>query len=472
MNINQIYPFLGISKEILGITDNSKKVKRDYIFVAIKGHESNGKTYIKEALENGACLIITDQIIFGKYNHLRVKNAKLEYMRLLALYYHYNHEIYTVGITGTDGKTTTASILNNIFNTAKSSAYIGTNGISYLNKNVDTKHTTPTPDLFFQAYNVFKKHHINDLVMEVSSEGILDKRVENIKFDGAIFTNLSHEHLNAHKTMRNYLKTKAKLFSSLDNSCLAVINTDDFYSHQLYYYTKAKIVSYGIYSGKYQAKNIKLSFTHTSFDVYYKGVFLEHYNVPLFGKYNVYNTLAAIAYSSELGIDPKYIKLGVENLNPIPGRFMHYTSENKITGIVDFAHTPNALKNLLINLKEFAKKRIILVIGAAGNKDKSKRSVMGQVATSLADITIFTSEDPKDENLFSIFTDLTKELVNKDYYLTISRKDAIKLATRIAQKGDIIVVTGKGNETKEVIMGNTFIHSDYQILKNYLDKKL
>lgn len=469
MNLQQLYPSLGRNIEVMGITANSKRVRKNFIFVAIKGHKHNGKKYVKEALENGACLIVTDQMVLKNYNHIRVRNAKSEYIRLLQLFYHYNHEIYTVGITGTDGKTTTANILNQIFNVAKSSAYIGTNGISYLKKTIKTKHTTPTPDLFYEAYNVLRKHQINDLVMEVSSEGILDGRIEKMEFDGAIFTNLSHEHLNTHKTMDRYFKTKAKLFQNLKKGALAVMNSDDFYGTELAAYTKARVITYGLDTGMYQAKNIHLNLLSSEFDVYFKGLFLGHFNLPLFGKYNIYNALAAIAYANELGIDFKYIKQGIETLLPIDGRFMHFKNKNNITGIVDFAHTPNALQNLLTNINEFKKGKLIAILGSQGEKDKTKRTKLGQIATTLADITIFTSEDPKHESLFGILYDITENLKDKEYYLTLSRKEAITLATKLAKENDIIVITGKGNETTEQIYDYHFKHNDFYLLKNALD---
>ena len=469
MNLNTLYPQLNLSKEIYGITANSKSVRKNYIFVAIKGKQNNGMKFINEALSNGACLIVTDQMVLKNYPHIRVPNAKKEYIRLLQLFYHYHHDIYTVGITGTDGKTTTASILNHIFETANRSAYIGTNGIQYLGKNIKIRHTTPTPDLLYQAYNTFKKHHINDMIMEVSSEGILDGRVENLAFDGAIFTNLSHEHLNAHKTMYNYLKTKAQLFSKLNKDGLAILNSDDFYAHYLTKYTKAKIVTYGMDSGIYQAKNIVLGFTASSFDVYYKGYFLSHFHLPLFGKYNIYNALAAIAYAHELGIDLNYIIKAISTLPKIEGRFMTFTSKNKITGIIDFAHTPNALENLLLNLREFKKGNIITILGAQGEKDKTKRTEMGKIATTYADISIFTSEDPKNENLFGILYDLTTDLKNKEYYLTLSRKEAIYLAARLAKPNDIILITGKGNEQYEQVLSFKFNHNDFTLLKKALE---
>ena len=469
MNLNQIYPKLKIDRDILGITCDSKKVKENYIFVVIKGKKQNGKNFIKEALDLGACLIVTDQIIFGDFNHIKVKDAKKEYIKLLQQFYHYSPNIYTIGITGTDGKTTTSTLLNNILNLALSSAYIGTNGINYLNRKIKFVHTTPTPDLLYKTYNSLKKYKINNLVLEVSSEGILDGRVNDFKFNGAIFTNLSHEHLNTHKTMQNYIKAKAVLFSSLDKNGLAVINADDYYSHYLKYYTKAKIISYGINDGMYKANNINMNFNKTEFDVFYKGHLLAHFSTALFGRYNVYNALAAIAYANELGIDIKYIKAGIETITEIDGRFMLFTSKNKITGIVDFAHTPNALLNLLSNINEIKKGKSIIILGAQGEKDYTKREKMGVIATTYSDITIFTSEDPKNESLFGILYDLTKNIENKEYYITLSRKDAINLASQLAKPNDIILVTGKGNETYEQVQNYRFNNNDLLNLKNALN---
>lgn len=469
MTLLDVYPTLKRNDPVLGVTANSKRVRKDFIFVAIKGKKHNGMKYVKEALDNGACLIVTDQMVWGGYPHIRVRNAKREYIRLLQTYYHYHHEIYTIGITGTDGKTTTATILNQILKTAKSSAYIGTNGISYLEKNIKTRLTTPTPDIFYEAYGIFRKHNINDIVMEVSSEGILDGRIEKLEFDGAIFTNLSHEHLNTHHTMGQYFKTKTKLFESLKKNALAVMNSDDFYATEAIAHTKAKVVTYGILSGMYQAKNIRLDALSSSFDVFYKGAFLAHFDLPLFGKYNIYNALAAIAYTNELGIAMKYIKEGISSLPQIDGRFMHFKNKNNVSGIVDFAHTPNALQNLLENIKEFKTGKLITILGAQGEKDKSKRSSMGRIATSLADITIFTSEDPKNESLFGILYDLTSQLKDKEYYMTLSRKEAIQLAADLAKPNDIIVITGKGNETIEQVYDFQFKHNDYELLKSALD---
>ncbi len=467
MHISYLYPDLKLNIQIAGITNNSKQVRKNFIFVAIKGKKENGNKYIKEALHNGAVLIVSNKHKIDK-SYIYTRNPKLEYIRLLQIFYGYHHNIYTVGITGTDGKTTTATILNTIFNDINDSAYIGTNGIEYLGKHIETKNTTPSPDLIYSSYQIFHKHNIHDMIMEVSSEGILDKRIENLYFDGAIFTNLSHEHLNTHKNMNAYFLCKARLFQMLKKDGLLVINADEKYSSRISYYTKAKVVTFGFHHGDYKIKKYKISLDGSTFEVYYKGKSIGSFHTYLFGKYNIYNALGAIAYAYELGIPVEHIQRALSQVKQVDGRFMIYKKENK-TFIIDYAHTPNALKNLLESIKECSKNRIILITGAAGEKDTTKRSEMGLISTKLADITIFTSEDPKNESLFKIFEDLTKEIKDKDYYLTLTRYDAIHLATRISQEHDIILITGKGNEKTERIKNFIFKQNDLDLVKEALE---
>jgi UDP-N-acetylmuramoyl-L-alanyl-D-glutamate--2,6-diaminopimelate ligase len=344
---------------------------------------------------------------------------------------------------------------------------MGSNGLNYLNRNIKTNNTTPRPQIIYEAYSVFNKHNIKDLVIEVSSEAILDKRLHNYNFNGAIMTNLTHEHLNTHKTMDAYFKCKMKLFKSLDRNGLAVINADCPYSIRIPSYTKARIITYGINQGDYKAYNLIITPSYSEFDVYYKNKFLYHFKINLFGKYNIYNALSTIAYTYELGIPLDIIESGLLDVKYIKGRNIRY-EVNNILVIIDYAHTPNSISNLLENVKLFTKGKIILVMGSQGEKDKSKRSIMAKIGITTADTVIFTSEDPKNESVFSIISDLTKELDNADYYITYFREDGIKLAINLAQKQDTIVIVGKGDEDTEIISGVSFKHNDLNIVKKYL----
>ena len=470
MDIKNFYPNLKWNLDIKGITSNSKNVKKDYIFVTIKGKKDDGNNYIKEAIKNGASLIVTNKSFLSPIKKVIVLNPKLEYIRLLQIFYSYKDNLYTVGLTGTDGKTTTSTLLNSVFNRVNKSALINSNGINYLNRKFKTHNTTPNPNIIYQAYRVFNKHNIKDLVMEVSSEAILDKRIYNFKFDGAIMTNLTHEHLNSHKTMKSYFKCKMKLFKLLDKNGLAVVNADCPYCIKVKHYTKANIITYGINQGDYKAYNLILNNNNSELDVYYKNKFLYHFKTNLFGKYNIYNTLSVIAYTYELGIPIDIIQKGLLDVTNIPGRNIRYYVNN-ILIIIDYAHTPNAIYNLLENVRLITKGNIIIVMGSQGGKDKSKRSIMGKIAINLADKVIFTSEDPKDESLFSILSDLTKDIDNKDYYITFFREEGIKLAINLAKENDTIVIVGKGAEETEIINGNTFKHNDLKIVTKYLEEK-
>jgi UDP-N-acetylmuramoyl-L-alanyl-D-glutamate--2,6-diaminopimelate ligase len=258
-----------------------------------------------------------------------------------------------------------------------------------------------------------------------------------------------------------------RLFESLDSTSLAVINADCPYSAKISYYTTAKIITYGIIQGDYKASNMIITPDYSEFDVYYKNKYLYHFKINLFGKYNIYNALAVIAYTYELGIPIDIIERGLLDVKYIKGRNIRYFVNN-ITVIIDYAHTPNSIYNLLDNVKLFTKGKIILVMGSQGEKDKTKRTIMAKIGVFLADVVIFTSEDPKDESVFSILSDLTKDIDNTDYYITYFREDGIKLAINLAKENDSIIIVGKGDENTEIINGINYKHNDLDIVKKYL----
>lgn len=465
MYLNMFYTELVEEVTFNKIRTNSKLIKPGDLFVAIRGKSHDGHDYIDEAIKNGACFIICEKSLKFNINHKKVKNTRKELTKILDFYYNHNN-LKLIGVTGTDGKTTTSTLLYHILNSEKKSSYIGTNGF-YFKDNVERVHnTTPSANFLYTEFSTLARIGIESCCLEVSSEGIVDNRIDGLKFESAIFTNLSHEHLNSHKTMKNYFKTKEKLFTSLDESSLAIINIDDKYGRKIK--TKAKKITYGLHAGTYRAKNIHLYQKKSIFDLYYKSLFLSTIELPLFGIYNIYNALGAIAYAYEKGIPLQVIKNRLSNLAPIEGRFNLYEHKEK-TFIIDFAHTPNALKNLLSNLIYIRKKRIVLVMGCAGEKDVSKRKEMSKIACDLADTVIFTSEDPKNENLMSIFHDMTCKLKKDNYYMCLDRKEAIKLACKISGINDLVVITGKGNEKFEVIKGIKFRHNDLDEIKKCLN---
>lgn len=463
MILNDFYKDLKNTISFKDIKTNSKDILPGDIFVAIKGNTYDGHNYIKEALDKKAVFIISEKMIISD-KVMIVENTKDELIKLLSFFYKFD-KIRICGITGTDGKTTTSLILYTLFNFNCSSSYIGTNGIKTTKKYQTSHYTTPPIDTLYKTLASLEESGIRTCSLEVSSEALINGRVNGIRFDGAIYTNLSHEHLNTHNSMKKYFKAKELLFKSLDSEAIAVINADDKYAKKIK--TKAKRVTFGIDNGIFRAKNIKLFEDHSEFDFYYKDKYLARIYVGLFGKYNIYNTLGAITYAYLNGIPIHLIRNQLLTMVKIEGRFEQYTFKNK-TFIIDFAHTPNALYNLLSNLKLIKKKRIILIMGCAGEKDTTKRHDMATIGCKYADIVIFTSEDSRNESILSILSDMTYNLKYDNYYLSIDRKDAIRLGCKISSENDIVVITGKGNEKYENIKGTLFKHNDLDAIKEAL----
>lgn len=444
---------------------NAQDVQPGDMFVAITGQKYDGHSFIDKAIQNGAIFILCEKEIFQSIPHLITNNIKQELARISQIFYQYFPEqINIVGVTGTDGKTTTATILYHLLNLYNQAAYLGTNGFLTSRTHEEQLNTTPNPLNLYKIIKYLQDNTYESLVMEVSSEGILDKRIQNLKFKGAIFTNLTHEHLNTHHRMISYFKTKMQLFESLPTKALAITNNDCKYGKLVYLYTNAKLITYGIHKPAiYQAKNINLYLNKSIFDLYYKNQFLTQITVPLFGEYNIYNCLAAIAYAYETGISLEKIKKRLSTLIKVEGRFETLYKRN-VLYVIDFAHTPNALKCLLSNLSMMYHKKIILVMGAAGERDSSKRAIMSKIAFQYADTIIFAPEDPKNENYFNILYQLTAKIKRKDYYITLTRESAIQLSTELAQANDIVIIIGKGNETTQKIGNYQFKYNDMQTL--------
>lgn len=470
MNLKDLYPNKEYNFLITGVTSISQRVKPGYIFVAIKGENHDGHHYILDSIKNGAAFIVYSDDFTTTFPHAKVKDTKLELIRLLQIWNKYSPKIYSIGVTGTDGKTSTSMILHHILNYNNESSYIGTNGTIYKDNHISSKITTPYPESFYPIHRKLQENNIKKLVMEVSSEGIKDKRIADYSFHGAIFTNLTHEHLNSHNNMHSYFLCKATLFRSLPKYGLAVINSDDKYGRELVRITKCKVVTYGINSGDYRAKDLSLYENHLAYDLYVKDIYVGTVGVPLFGSYNVYNSLAAVTYSMELGVPFSLIKKRLFTLEAIPGRFIK-NNYYGVNSVIDYAHTPNALANILTGLRKICQGKLILVVGSQGGKDWSKRGKIGEIAVSLADIVIFTSEDPKNESLLGIFSDIISRIKNADYYLTYFRSEGIKLACKLAKENDYILVVGKGNETEEIFKNYHFKQSDSSLIKYFLQNK-
>jgi UDP-N-acetylmuramoyl-L-alanyl-D-glutamate--2,6-diaminopimelate ligase len=420
----------------LNIKIDSRKVVEGDIFVALgKGHE-----YVEEAINNGATKVVVEH---GKYSvdTLVVKDTKKYLIKYLKEnYYEEISDLKLIGITGTNGKTTSAYLIYQALNKAGiKCGYIGTIGF-YLDDKVETLNNT-TPEIL-DIYNMLitcKDEGCKVVVMEVSSHALDMKRVDGLLFDYAIFTNLTEEHLDFHKSIKKYFKAKLKLFKKLKTTGKAIINVDDKYGRKI----KTKnLITISSYSGDYLIEDYVFS-DKTKFIVNN-----NKYEMMLLGIYNIYNMLNAIVILDEFNVENKY-KI-VKKLSAPPGRMqiINYKS-NKI--IVDYAHTPDAVENILKSVKDFAKSKIYVIIGCGGNRDRFKRPIMARIATNLSDYVILTSDNPRDEDPDMIIDDMIKGIEKDNYQIIVNRSEAIQNGVQLLKNNDILLLLGKGHETYQII---------------------
>ena len=452
----------------MNIKTNSKYVKKNDIFICTHDEYDDRHKYINDITR--ASLIITDKDIYteSKIPIVKVNNTNDTLFEIYNKYYDYPLDnLNLIGITGTDGKTSTSVIIKNLLSNFVDTSYLGTLGFFYKDNFFKTKNTTPSIDKFLEYASFLKKENINNLVMEVSSEGLLHNRCSNLKFKRAIITNVTGDHLNVHKTFDNYLESKLKLFDLLSYDGIAIINTDDI----SYNYIKDKDISYLSYgfnsNADYRITDFKLLKDCTYFTLIHEN---NSYEIKsnLLGKFNIYNLVAAIACLNSLGIEIKDIIKYIEFLKPINGRLNVFKCKNNATLILDYAHTINATKEVLKFFNSVCEGKIITVVGSAGGRDKSKRSEIGKIVTNLSDKVIFTMDDPRYEKVRDIVNDLIKDVKKNNFIYIKNRKKAIKKAIDIADKNDIILVLGKGCDNYMAIKNKYKKYNDLWVIKKYI----
>lgn len=454
--------------QITGISDDTRYLEPGDLFVCVDGDYYSGNNFVIDATIKGAKAILTEKkLVATTIPVITTTDIKKHFDLLLSKFYDYPfREMQMIGVTGTDGKTTTSSIIEYLLNQKSTCCYIGTNGIRYLNEFLKTRYTTLPLCLLMKTLRRVADRNIKYVSMEVSSQGLVNNRLEGIEFDVAILTNLTHEHLDTHKTMENYFLAKKKLFDKLDSRGLAIVNSDCPYSYRI---NHPNLVTYGIDNvSDYQALNIRFQKKYTIFDLKTPNGILENLKVNLFEIYNIYNVIAAVIVAMYYGLPIALIYKSLLTIPKIEGRLELLTTDENFKVYVDFAHTPNAIKQVLSSLKR-EQTRLTIVLGSAGGKDKTKRPEMGQIACDLADQVIFTSEDPRLENPNDIIHDLTKNVNSNNYRIIIDRKEAIKEAIFSAQEGDIIVITGKGNDNYFEINNQVYPYSDIAEVMNVLN---
>ncbi len=446
-----------IDFDIKGIASDSRKVEDGFVFVCIKGFETDGHMYAEKAVERGAKLIVAeDRLDEIGADVVYCDNARVVLAELACKFYGYPSKKFDlIGVTGTNGKTTTTYMLKSIMETAgKCVGVIGTNQNIIGDKVLVTETTTPTTPNSLELQQMFCEMETGGadcVIMEVSSHALELSRVHGCNFTVGAFTNLTQDHLDFHKTMENYMCAKAKLF---DMCSVGVINIDDEYGAKIYDMHKNKnILTYAIENeADVGAINIEIDARGTSFDLVYKGIsYPVKISIP--GKFSVYNALTAATSSLALGMDIEVIIKGLENAKGIMGRVEVVHTDTDYTVIIDYAHTPDGLENIINAVREFARGRVITLFGCGGDRDNSKRAVMGEISGRLSDFTIITSDNPRTEEPSAIILDIEKGMIKTDgeYMVIENRREAIAKALSIAKSDDVIILAGKGQETYQII---------------------
>ncbi len=456
-----------LNPEISNVTDDSRKVRNSSAFVCIKGKRNDGCDYARKAVERGAAVVICDSDI-GVKNCIVVDNAREAYAIMCANYYGNCHRrLKMIGVTGTNGKTTTSFIIKKILeNNGYKVGMISTVEVVIGNEKYPADYTTPDPSVLHRYFYMMKMAGCDVCVMEVSSQALAQKRTYGINFDIGVFTNLSREHLDYHGTMEDYAKAKALL---MKNSDVSVINSDDDWAQFMKENAKGKVVTYGINSqSDLKAENIKLDFDKVEYSLTSNGESFDIvYNV--IGRFSVYNSLAALAVGITMKADMKRAVKAVAETGNVKGRVEKIKNSRGINVLIDFAHTPDSLKNVLKTVKDIYDKRLITVFGCGGDRDKSKRAVMGMIACEYSDLVYVTSDNPRTENPDKIIDDIVKDLDEGSYIRITDRTQAIKAALAEAKEGDTVLIAGKGHE-KYQILGKEKIHFDErEIVKQILE---
>ena len=432
---------------MINIKSDSRRIKKGDIFVALDGINSNGSCYIQNAIVSGASKIVCKQGSFD-VETINVTDPK-KYLTnyLIDNYGKYLDEMKIIGITGTNGKTTVAYLIYQMLNSlGLKCAYIGTIGF-YLDKKVySLPNTSPDTCMLYEMIMEAYDNGFRHIVIEVSSQGLAYNRFDGINFDYAIFTNLTLDHLDFHKTMENYALAKKKLFQKLKESGIGLVNADDKYKK---YFTCKNLVTYGLDSGDYRVIDYKLSMNDTMIDIEYKDNRYK-YLYPLIGKYNIYNMIATIALLNQMGID--FSKINTRNIKSPDGR-MDILKYKGNTIIIDYEHTPDAMDNIYKTIKPLVKGKIITVFGCTGSREKAKRPIMMQLALENSSYVYVTSDDLHEESFNDIVSDMTKNVVSDKYEVIKNRGKAIMEAIKKLSIADTLLILGKGHE-QFIIVGN------------------
>ncbi len=456
--------------EITGITCNSKKVRPGFAFVCLKGANSDGHKFAPDALKSGAAVIFAETDL-GFENQIIVKDTHETYFDLSAKWFmEPTKELKLIGVTGTNGKTSVTYMLKSIFEKAGyKTGLIGTIQNMIGEKAIETHNTTPDAFTLNKLFREMVDSGCKYAVMEVSSHALDQKRICNVTFETAIFTNLTQDHLDYHKTMDNYLLAKKKLFKMCKK---AVLNSDDPYFEKLKEGLDCEIITYSASNNSdYSAKGINYHPSGVEYELVAKGL-IKHISVNTGGRFSVYNSLCSAVTAIENGIDIDTVVSALKELKGVKGRAEVVETGRDFTVIIDYAHTPDGLKNILSTFKECKKGRLVALFGCGGDRDKTKRPIMGNIAVHNADYVIVTSDNPRSENPTAIINDILEGIkgIPTPVKVIENRIEAIKFAVSNARKDDIIVLAGKGHETYQILNTGTIHLDEREVVKEALSE--
>ncbi|MEJ2584703.1 MAG: UDP-N-acetylmuramoyl-L-alanyl-D-glutamate--2,6-diaminopimelate ligase [Robiginitalea sp.] len=463
--------------EVADLCFDSRNISDRDVFIAIRGTQADGHGFIDKALDQGAIAIICEalpQTLEDGVTYVAVEDSQKALAVMAANFYgNPSRNLKVVGVTGTNGKTTVTSLLYALF---KGAGYkvglLSTIRILVDDTEYETRLTTPDALTINKYLALMNEAGVEYCFMEVSSHGIAQGRAEGLHFKGAVFTNLSHDHLDYHETFEEYRNTKKKLFDGLPKSAFALTNADDRNGLFMIQNTRAHKYTYALKSyADFRAQVLEQQMDGQLLKIAEQEVWTK-----LIGEFNAYNLLAIYATACLMGLESLEILQGVSNLKTVEGRFQYYVSKKRITAIVDYAHTPDAIKNVLstINALRTGNENVITVVGCGGDRDKSKRPVMGHIASEMSSTAIFTSDNPRSEEPVTIIREMEAGVEPQNTRKVISiedRRQAIRTACKLADPGDIILIAGKGHETYQEIRGVRTDFNDYEIVKEELEKQ-
>lgn len=467
-------------REVIGSTQqtiatiqiDSRKVSKDAVFVAIKGVKSDGHAFIDIAIENGARVIVCEQmpaVLNSGITYIMVENAQAAVAVMAHQFYDEpSTKLKLVGVTGTNGKTTVATLLFKLFNELGYTCGLISTIENHIGKNiVPATHTTPDPIQLNALLQQMVLAGCTHVFMEVSSHAIHQHRITGLQFVGGAFTNITHDHLDYHQTFEAYLEVKKTFFDQLPSVAFALSNLDDKNGAKMLLNTKAKKQTYALHApANYKGKILENLLSGLVININDIEV-----HCRLIGTFNAYNLLAVYGIAIELGEKPQEVLVVLSALTGAEGRFDYIVSKENIIGIVDYAHTPDALENVLTTIAKLRKgnETVITVVGCGGDRDKTKRPIMAQVACDLSNKVFFTSDNPRSEDPNEIIKDMEQGLTSaakRKYINIVDRKEAIKAAISFAKAGDIILIAGKGHEKYQDIQGVKHDFDDKKILEN------